>query len=113
MALQVRCYWAVMVTELPLVTLQRVAVIVAVPGVPSPLVVPVPFEMAERRAVFEMFQVTSLVTSCFPVPLKVASALNVIAVAVPAGTVSGLAVMVRLVTAGQTEIVAVAGVRAW
>jgi len=93
--------------------LQSVAVIVVVPVVLSPVVVPEPSEIDERIAVFEMFHVTSLVTFVLPVPLKVAVALNVITVAVPAGTVSGLAVIVRPVTAGQTERDAVAGVSAW
>ena len=106
-------YWAVMVTELPLVTLQRLAVIVVVPVVPSPVVVPEEPEMDEMIAVFEMFQVTSLTTFWFPLPLKIATAVNVIVVAVPAGTESGLAPIVRLVTGGQTEIDAVAGVSAW
>ncbi len=102
-----------MVTELELVTLQSVAVIVVDPVVPLPVVVPEPLEIAVMIAVFEMFQVTSLVTSVLPLPLKEASAVNAMGVAVLAGTVRGLAVIVRSVTEGQTERLAVAGVSAW
>lgn len=104
-----------MVTEL-LGELQRVAeTVVAVPTANSVLVVPV-LPVIVSILVFEMFQVTSSTTFWFaPPPLKVASAVNVIVAAEAelAGTVSGLAVTVRLVTAGQTESVAVAGVSAW
>src|SRR5258708_2525595 len=102
-----------MVTELELVTLQSVAVIVVDPVVPLPVVVPEPLEIAVMIAVFEMFQVTSLVTSVLPLPLKEASAVNAMGVAVLAGTVRGLAVIVRSVTEGQTERLAGAGRGGW
>jgi hypothetical protein len=73
-----------------------------------------PLVIDERTFVSVMFQVTSLVTSWFPLtPVKVAVAVNVISTEVPCVKVSGVAVIVRLVTAGQTESVAVAGVSAW
>jgi len=77
------------------------------------LVNPVPLVIDERTFVSVMFHVTSLVTSVLPVPLKVAAAVNVIETELPCVKVRGVAVIVRLVTAGQTETVAVAGVRAW
>src|SRR5258708_19672043 len=92
-----------MVTELELVTLQSVAVIVVDPVVPLPVVVPEPLEIAVMIAVFEMFQVTSLVTSVLPLPLKEASAVNAMGVAVLAGTVRGLAVILRPLTQGQPQ----------
>jgi hypothetical protein len=102
-----------MVTAL-LGKLQRVAVTVAVPAVPSPVVVPTPLVPIEgSRDVFVMLQVTSLRTLWGLPPVKVACAVNVIAVPVPFGTDSGLAVIVRFVNVGQAESVAVAGVSAW
>jgi hypothetical protein len=103
-----------MVTELVLLTLHSVAVTwVDSPAAEAVLVVPTPLVIDESTFESVMFQVTSLVTSVFPVPLKVAVAMNVIETELPCVKVSGLAVIVRLVTAGQTESVAVAGVRAW
>lgn len=74
---------------------------------------PMPLVIDDRTFVSVMFQVTSLVTVWLPLPLNVAAAVNVIETEVMCGKVSGLAVIVRLVTAGQTETDAVAGVSAW
>ena len=70
------------------------------------LTVAAPAEMDEITAVFEMVQVTRLVTSCaFRLPEKTALATNVIWVPAAGLVVDGVTVM--LVTTGHTVIVAV------